>query len=385
VLFLCAVNASCVALVLLNLTKWRHGTPETPVALVLLACYLPLHTFHLLRPEGAARWTLPLQGLLTYLPPHAPGVLWGAFGGLFAGALLVVLRGTPLAWTLYALNACGVFACSWARFDIPESACLTLAGLVIGLVLHGLARLRELSAARAGWYEYAVLSAVRGERLRFARDLHDLLGCSLSAITLKSEVTLRRIGVDDEEARRELAETVALARQALTEVRTVARGYRELSPLAELRAATRVLRTAGIAVTVSGGFSGRLDAAAGTALAAVLREAVANILHHSRARRCRIALGREGGQVWLAVRNDGVGSRTATLPAPAAPRGSGLDNLAARLGALGGRLSADDDGEWFTLRARCPERAPRSTAMSAVPRAERGCESEELRCSGGAG
>jgi signal transduction histidine kinase len=140
-------------------------------------------------------------------------------------------------------------------------------------------------------------------------------------------------------------------------VRSVASGYRELSLDAEAGSARSVLLAADVDAHIR--FEhGELSAQVGTVLATVLREGVTNVLRHSKAERCEITVRQEDGRVRMDIVNDGV------PPAPTEPGphgGSGIDNLAVRVAALGGRLTAgvDPDGR-FRLHAALPASRPRA-------------------------
>jgi two-component system sensor histidine kinase DesK len=273
-----------------------------------LSIFLPALTLVLLR--GWLRWavTIPLvaQDLLTF-------VIWD-----------FTLQGPTLADQTYQMVWTGERA----------------------LVVYGFVRMarlaRELRAARA---ELARTEIAR-ERLRFARDLHDLFGFSLSVIVLKSELAFRLLGKDRERARRELDEGLAAARQVLAEIGTVAAGYREISLEDEAASARAALETAGFAVdgTVE---ARQLTAEQNSVLATVLREGVTNILRHSDGRSCTLDARTVGGKVVLRLRNDGV--RTNDVPP-----GAGLDNLRHRLRAVGGLLSSETLDGSYVLTAEIP-------------------------------
>jgi two-component system sensor histidine kinase DesK len=353
-----AVQLGYALMAILNLLKWRHESLSLVSAVLILIAFFGLQLFHC-NPYTAhlrARfgpWTLVLQAALAYAPLPMFGVLWGGFGGFLSGSVLVVLRGSVLAWILFVLNASAVFGLALARFTLAESLYLALATVVIGLMVHGLTRLSDIVVEQYRLRHRTAWAAVSGERLRFARDLHDLLGYSLSAITLKSELTLRKVGVDDDRARKELVETLNIARQALADVRAVAHGYREMSVTAELRSVIGVLNAADVETAIEGE-PGDLDPRIGTILAIVLREAVTNLLRHSGARRCRIEFGETDGQLRMAISNDGVDAEVS--PIEADRRSGGLGNLAYRLGAVGGGLTSTTEWGWFHLRAVVPTR-----------------------------
>jgi two-component system sensor histidine kinase DesK len=194
--------------------------------------------------------------------------------------------------------------------------------------------------------------AVAEERLRFARDLHDVMGRNLSAIAVKSQLAaeLVRRGMDG--AADELADISRVAEESLREVRDVVRGYRRSDLPGELAGARSVLRAAGVTVTVTGEEAAvALPEPVQTALGWVVREAVTNVLRHSRARWCTVELRSVGGEAELQVANDGAGGTAGSW-------GNGLTGLAERLAATGGRLSAGPDGDRFVLAATVPVGVP---------------------------
>ncbi|TYC11241.1 sensor histidine kinase [Actinomadura syzygii] len=209
--------------------------------------------------------------------------------------------------------------------------------------------------------------AVTEERLRFSRDLHDLLGHSLSLIAVKSELAMRLAAADPERAGAEMADVRHAAREALREVRAAVHGYRAVELDVELAGVRAVLDAAGIRCTVEGlagrAASDRADGpAAGlppevrTVLAWVVREGATNVIKHSEARRCVVTLSSCGGSVALEMRNDGV-------RAGDGPPGSGLTGLAERLAVLDGEVTAGPDGrDGFLLRAVVPLPGPADDA-----------------------
>jgi two-component system, NarL family, sensor histidine kinase DesK len=288
------------------------------------------------------------QGLLTYLPIVVFGKLWGDMGGYFAGSALL-LSGW-VAWTLFAGAVGSILTLSVVLIhNAYADAYLTLSTLVLGLVVFGLTRLSLLIRyvhARRG--ELAQLAVIR-ERMRFSRDLHDLLGYSLSAITLKAELTRRLVGSNPARARDELAEVLDIARQALADVRIVSSGYRNISLAKEASSVTSLLAPAGIDTRVEIN-CGTLEEKTDTVLATVLREAVTNLLRHSNARNCVIEASFAGDSIRLMVSNDGV-PRSAAISRP----GGGLENLSVRMTSIGGQLTTQVRGDgWFEVTAQAP-------------------------------
>lgn len=202
-----------------------------------------------------------------------------------------------------------------------------------------------LLQAEQGRAAQAQLAAAQ-ERLRFARDVHDLLGHHLSIIALKAELAERLAGTDGERAGREAAEVRRTAAAALAELRQVVHGYRQVDLKEQMSAIERVLQSSGVrcTVTVPGG-----DLPAAALLSAVLREATTNVLRHSRASWCAITIEHTDSQLRMTVTNDGVRADTA----PDA-HSHGLGGLADRLADAGGVLHTRASGDAFTVEAVVP-------------------------------
>lgn len=203
----------------------------------------------------------------------------------------------------------------------------------------------ELDAAR----ETRTRLAVAEERLRFGRDLHDVLGRNLSVIALKSELAVQLARRERPEAVEQMIEVQRIARESQREVRDVVRGYREADLTVELHGAQGVLTAAGIDCEMTGEATG-LPADVQSALGWVVREATTNVLRHGNAVRCRVDLGLRDGHVVLTVENDGRSGDPDT-----AGGGSGLAGLRERLARVDGTLEADAVGaDGFRLVAEVP-------------------------------
>ncbi|MEW1689925.1 sensor histidine kinase [Streptomyces sp. NPDC091265] len=196
--------------------------------------------------------------------------------------------------------------------------------------------------------------AVAEERLRFGRDLHDVMGRNLAVIALKSELAVELAQRGRPQAVDQMVEVQRIARASQQEVRDVVRGYREADLSTELAGARGVLRAAGIECAVLGDGGGELPAPVQSALGWVVREAATNVLRHGDPRRCTIRLTASADEAVLHVENDGV-------PASATGgSGSGLAGLRERLDVLGGSLDAGAAGDGlFRLTARIPLPGPR--------------------------
>ncbi|WP_371671397.1 histidine kinase [Streptomyces sp. NBC_00289] len=312
--------------------------------------------------SGARRWSprrralaLCLQASLTFVPMVWVGIAWGSMAGPLGGSILLLLP-PRLAWPCYGAVTLTILAWSSQSSGVHalEVGYFTISTALTGLVIFGLTRLtdlvREVHAARAEMARMAVTQ----ERLRFARDLHDLLGYSLSTITLKSELIHRLIPANPERARDEVAGVLGVSRQALADVRLVASGYREMSLETEAAAVAEVMAAADVQVETDIA-CGRLHPLVDTVLATALREGVTNILRHSKVQSCGIAAAVEGETVRLTLVNDGVVVQE--KPAAGLGSGSGLGNLRTRLTEIGGRLAAGTtEAGHFRLVAEAPLR-----------------------------
>ncbi|WP_037681020.1 sensor histidine kinase [Streptomyces griseus] len=187
----------------------------------------------------------------------------------------------------------------------------------------------ELDEAR----ETRARLAVAEERLRFGRDLHDVMGRNLAVIALKSELSVQLARRGRPEAVEQMIEVQRIAQESQREVRDVVRGYREADLSVELAGAQGVLTAAGITCEMTGEAVG-LPGEVQSALAWVVREATTNVLRHGDAGRCSVGLTVTEGHVMLTVENDGVAA------SPAGNGGSGLAGLRERLAAVDGTLVA---------------------------------------------
>ena len=275
------------------------------------------------------------------------GVLTFAAG---IGALGVSRRRRVLALVggFAAGAALGGFPLGYA---VPQS-------LVTGLVVLVAAGFLAFTSVFSVWLLNAVYEldtaretrarlAVAEERLRFGRDLHDVMGRNLAVIALKSELAVQLARRGRDEAMDQMTEVQRIAHETQREVRDVVRGYREADLGIELTGARGVLTAAGIDCQVTGE-PGGLPAEVQSALGWVVREATTNVLRHGDAKRCTVAVSRQEERVVLTVENYGV------LRSSGAG-GSGLAGLRERLAAVAGTLEAGPapDGV-FRLVAEVP-------------------------------
>ncbi|MFF9129934.1 sensor histidine kinase [Streptomyces sp. NPDC014806] len=303
------------------------------------------------RQERSTRLALLLMAALTCGLAAAYGDNWLLFFPLLGLATGAAVRGPRLkeAGTAVAVLAGAVSYAheGWGGTTIAYATWIST--MVTAAILSLSEAVRDLRAAR----EELAHRAVERERLRFSRDLHDLLGHTLSVIVVKSEAARRLAGRDLEAALSQITDIESVGRQALTEIREAVTGYREGSLSAELDRAGSALTAAGIEPVVRR--SGPPPAAQTEALLGwVVREAVTNVVRHSGARRCEIVVTGAGERVRLSVTDDGRG--------PAAPDGeagvrggTGLKGLTERLAAAGGTLTAGAaERAGFVVRAELP-------------------------------
>ena len=265
-----------------------------------------------------------------------------ALGYALSSAIMLL----PLAWgrTIGILCVAGCAWVSWhldGRVDTQSTLILALIA-VITLSLSRTARLvGKLRQARS---EVRTL-AVAGERARLARDLHDVLGHSLTTITVKTALARRLLesGAAPERVLEEVRDAEDLSRRALADVRSTVSGQRRVSLAAELVSARAALRAAGIDADLPHAVDDVLTALE-EPLAYVLREGITNVVRHSGATRCSVRLGPR----WLEVRDDGP-VRAETAP------GNGLSGLSERMAAVRGTLAAGPlAGGGYRLRAEVP-------------------------------
>jgi two-component system sensor histidine kinase DesK len=279
------------------------------------------------------------------------------FRGQWTG--LLVYCGVSAGWTLRwrflvpVLLMLGVFMVvsgvllGYAWADLGFITFLTVAlGFTMLAFRRLIATVIELRTARA---EVARL-AVADERLRISRDVHDILGHSLSVIALKAQVARRLMTTEPDAAAEAMSDVETVARESLAEVRSMVTAYRQRSLADELQGARDVLDAAGISFAVTRD-SAVPPAPVDSLLAWTVREGVTNVLRHSRAHRCEISLEADDGGFSVAIVDDGVGG-------VANAGGSGLHGLRERVGAAGGRLEAGPRQQGgFRLHAYIPEAA----------------------------
>jgi two-component system sensor histidine kinase DesK len=256
-----------------------------------------------------------------------PAIMYVMTVGAFAATVLAPrVSIVALAVVTASVALIDVVSSSRAQVVFTDSA----VAFVVGLFAFGVTRLAETNLELAAAREEVARLAVADERLRFARDLHDLLGHTLSVIRVKAELA-SRLAEPDSPASREMHEVEAVARQALAEVRETVTGYRRASLASEIANARLTLATAGIEAELTADDL-NVPSAVDAALGWVLREAVANVVRHSHASRCHIDAALEDGVARLEVADDGRGPVADDTP------GYGLAGIRERLAQVGGTV-----------------------------------------------
>ncbi|ADG11200.1 sensor histidine kinase [Caulobacter segnis] len=227
-----------------------------------------------------------------------------------------------------------------------------VSGLLFGAVV-GFAGLMQSDMERKNQelaiaHEEVRALATTAERERISRDLHDLLGHTLTLVAVKAELAARLVSRDAEAAEREMQAVAAAAREALGEVRTAVVGMRGASLAFELDKARQALAAANVQAEISA-LTTDGHPAQEAVLAMALREAVTNVIRHAGARRCEIRLEPTASSLVLTVADDGVGGKIA--------EGSGLKGMRARLAAIGGGLKIQSDKHGARLVATAPLKA----------------------------
>jgi two-component system, NarL family, sensor histidine kinase DesK len=256
------------------------------------------------------------------------------------GALWIIFCTCLTVATLLADNA-----------DAGTTISLAATTLGIGFMMFAFRRLMTLNQELVDAREEVARLAVSEERARFARDLHDLLGHSLSVIAVKAELAERLLQRDPARAAEHVADVKTVARDALAEVRDAVSGYRQPTLASELEGARMALQAAGIEASLEGA-DVELPADVEAVLAWAVREGTTNIVRHSGARSCRIVVRPGLAAVSAEVVDDGH-------PQEPAGQGHGLEGLRERAERVAGEVEAGPgpDGG-FRLRVTVPRVRP---------------------------
>lgn len=348
---------------------WPKPEYIAPV-LIIYAIAFGLHVWRIrehVRSIGtrAAPWFMvsaAVVGLalaLTGLASSPTGFVWASISGVLLGDIIGAqpMR-RVLTWVAcsivvvlasgYAVSA--IVYADFVQFFSPWFPSGVAAFFVATIWLVDVERLWWLKAVTAldDSRRTAAELATTRERLRLADDLHDLLGHALEVVAFKSELASRLLAVDPDRARSEMEEVQHVARRSLTDVRAMVHDTRGTDLATELTGARAVLDSAGVELTVLGD-PGELGPLSANVLGRVLREAMTNVLRHSRPSRCTIEIDVADGGARLRVVNDGAEPHDGTDP------GTGLVALGRYLDEQGGRLVARPGaGGTFEVTAELP-------------------------------
>lgn len=292
---------------------------------------------------GVVRARVPRQAHFFMAAMGVLGLSWYPFNAGAAGAVIYVTAFAPFVveslstcLILFAVVNLGVVAEGlFFHVNIWSWGIVVLMSLAVGAGnLFAAQRLRANQKLGMAWQEIEHLAKV-AERERIARDLHDVLGHTLSVVVLKSELAGKLIQQDPGRARAEIGEVEQIARSALAEVREAISGYRTEGLVAEIERARATLDAAGVMLECSSA-PPRMLPAEETVMSLVLREAVTNIVRHAHARLCRITFQDSGAERSVRIEDDGRGGIR--------HEGSGLRGMRERVESLGGSVCIESAG-----------------------------------------
>jgi len=301
-------------------------------------------------PRRAYACALALVALCFALLPWYPsGLSYFVFGCV----MLQPRRGGRMIGYLLALLVLNALLMAYAlHIGYPWQALVwmpTVTAIIGVLVVVDRMGVERDTALRLSHDEVRRLASL-AERERIGRDLHDLLGHTLSMVALKSDLAGRLLERDPAAARLEIDEVSRVARDALSQVRRAVSGIRAAGIAAELASAKLLLETDGVAFDYrfDDGFTGSaLPAGVESALAMTVREAATNIQRHARARRAEARFGMEGDEAVLRIVDDGRGGTIV--------HGNGLSGMRERIEGVRGRLRiGNGEGGGTTIEARVP-------------------------------
>jgi two-component system sensor histidine kinase DesK len=319
--------------------------------------------------DDTVKW-LSLGGALIAVPLYFAGYWLSGWRTLWVIAAFVALatafaRINPAASVLIVYGACysgqvgepriafpvlgGILGLvgleAWLLHFAPEfwASAEFFGGLMGSITIHHVQR-RRLSEKLIRAQEKVEQLAKIAERERIARDLHDLLGHTLSVIVLKSELASKLAAKQPERAVEEIRDVERISREALTQVRAAVRGYRSGGLDSEVRRAGEALKAAGVALEAAVD-APPLNALQESVFAMALREGVTNVVRHAHASACRLSLRRNGSWCEMEIADNGTGGKF--------DAGSGLTGMRERVEALGGILEHDGSNGTL-LRIRVP-------------------------------
>jgi two-component system sensor histidine kinase DesK len=266
----------------------------------------------------------------------------GTAAAVYVAVACVMCLQTRWAWAVSVAVALTTYAATLVVPGWHRDPGILFGTLVATLAIWGITQAINRNIEVLAVREENARLALADERNRFARDLHDILGHSLTVITVKAELANRLIDVDPARARTELADLERLSRDALTDVRRAVEGYRELTLPGELARAREALSAAEIDAELPNSTEG-VPSDRRELFAWAVREGITNVIRHSGAQRCTVVLGEHE----VEVRDDGRGAQ---VPGS----GNGLTGLRERAAALGGSVVTESLQPGFSLRVVVP-------------------------------
>lgn len=328
-------------------TPWFFVAPtplEIGVGIAAALAFIPVYL--LTMGEATGRVLIGIAVALAF------GVLLGPLNGMSGTfAIYAITLAASLRPSRHAALAAAVIApVYWVgslALDVPifELGITTFISVMAGTATWaGFNTAARMNVREKSLRLDAELAAVR-ERERIARDLHDVLGHTLTTIAVKSDLAGRLLDADHGAARQEILEIRDAARTSLRDVRAAVAGMNSTTLTKEIDRAHSALETAGIALDVSGD-APKLAAPVDTALGLALREAVTNIIRHSHAAGARVHLAEDAGQLMLTIEDDGQGD--------APTEGEGLTGMRRRLELLGGHLETGRGERGVRLVLKAP-------------------------------
>lgn len=325
-----------LAFVFVPLMFWGAAPARAWIAsLVAMAVFVPLYLSIFRLPPGRREWGIPAVAALGFvlMPFNPGGNTFLIYAMALAGSMLAPRLAIAVTAALMVLMTVQLlWLVDSGGFGLPMTLMTAVIGtLVLSGTLFDRAQAQRNADLRLSQEEVRRLARL-AERERIGRDLHDLLGHTLSLVALKSELAARLIERDPGAARQHVQEVEQVARQALAQVREAVTGIRAASLEAELASARLALLHADVALADELA-APPLRAEVEAALALVLREAITNVVRHARAQRVEVELGVEAGSLHLRIADDGRGG----VGAP----GNGLSGMRERAAAIGATLAID--------------------------------------------
>jgi two-component system sensor histidine kinase DesK len=291
----------------------------------------------------------PAQGLAVVALEIALAVLMcvtigqkGDAAAVYIAVICVMCLQTRWAWLASLVVALSTYAATVWVPDWHRDEGILFGTLVATLAIWGISQSINRNIEVLAVREENARLALEDERNRFARDLHDILGHSLTVITVKAELANRLIDVDADRAKVELADLERLSRDALADVRRAVEGYRELTLPGELARARTALSAAEIEADLPNS-TDDVPSDVRELFAWVVREGITNVIRHSDARRCTVVLGDHE----VEVRDDGRGAMSAGA-------GNGITGLRERAAVLGGTVITESLQPGFSLKVVVP-------------------------------